>query len=57
MTEKRGTNNNGPLPKKGPPGHGSDASAMDAIIAMITVTTVHLLSLVFYSIQRNNNER
>jgi len=37
MTEKRGTNNNGPLPKKGPPGHGSDASAMDA---MITVTTV-----------------
>jgi len=37
MTEKRGTNNTGPLAKKGPPGRGSDASAMDALI---TVTTV-----------------
>jgi len=35
------TNNTGQLVKKAPPGCGSDASAMDAIIAMITVTTVH----------------
>jgi len=36
----------GLLAKKAPPGRDSDASAIDA---MITVTTVHQLSLVFFT--------
>ena len=54
MTEKWGHKQHWTPRQKSPPGRGSDASAMDT---MITVTTVHLLSLVFYSIQRNNERQ